>query len=177
MRAWLRGCVAGPARPKGAEWDAAVADWLGLHTDDGAVFDQDLRIDCSGIEPQVTWGTDPAHVIGLSGHVPDPATAPEAERANLRRALAYMHLEPGTPIAGLAVDRVFIGSCTNARLSDLEDAAAVVRRPACGGRPARNRRARQQRGEAGGRGEGAAPRSSSMPGSSGGSPAARCAPG
>ena len=123
VAAWLRGRA---CAPEGAEWDAAVADWLGLHTDDGAVFDQDLRIDCSGIEPQVTWGTDPAHVIGLSGHVPDPATAPEAERANLRRALAYMHLEPGTPIAGLAVDRVFIGSCTNARLSDLEDAAAVV---------------------------------------------------
>ena len=120
---WLRGR---PSAPEGAEWDAAVADWGHLCTDNNAVFDQDLRVDCSAIEPQITWGIDPAHVIGLSGLVPNPDDAPEADRDTLRRALDYMHLAPGTPIAGVAIDRVFIGSCTNARISDLEAAASVV---------------------------------------------------
>jgi 3-isopropylmalate/(R)-2-methylmalate dehydratase large subunit len=78
------------------------------------------------LEPQVTWGIDPAHVIGISGRIPDPDDAPAGERDRLRRALDYMKLQPGHPIAGVPIDRVFIGSCTNARLSDLQAAAVVV---------------------------------------------------
>ena len=123
VAAWLerRACA-----PKGGEWEAAVADWQSLHTDEGAVFDQDFSLDCSALEPQITWGTDPAHVVGLSGVVPDPEQASAGERDGLRRALDYMQLRPGMPMAGLKVDRVFIGSCTNARLTDLRAAAAVV---------------------------------------------------
>ena len=123
MTEWLRGraCAA-----QGAEWDAAAAEWEGLRTDDAAVFDQDLRVDCTGLEPQITWGIDPAHVVGLSGRVPDPEAAPAAERDTMRRALDYMQLRPGSPIAGVPIHRVFIGSCTNARLTDLQAAAAVV---------------------------------------------------
>lgn len=120
---WLHGRA---CAPRGAEWDAATAEWAALFTDAGATFDQDLRIDCSTLEPQVTWGTDPAHVVGLSGTVPDPGQAPPAQRDALRRALDYMRLQPGTPIAGTPIHRVFIGSCTNARLSDLQAAAAVA---------------------------------------------------
>ena len=123
VAAWLRGrrCA-----PQGADWDGAAAQWETLRTDADAIFDQDLRVDCSALEPQITWGIDPSHVVGVSGRVPDPDRAPVAERDTLRRALDYMRLRPGTPIAGLPVDRVFIGSCTNARLSDLQDAASVV---------------------------------------------------
>jgi 3-isopropylmalate/(R)-2-methylmalate dehydratase large subunit len=120
---WLEGRA---CAPQGAEWDQAVADWQGLETDADARFDQDLSIECSALEPQITWGTDPGQVVGLSGRVPDPDQAPSAERATLQRALDYMKLQPGRPIAGVPVDRVFIGSCTNARLSDLQAAAAVV---------------------------------------------------
>lgn len=120
---WLRGR---PFVPAGADWEAAVAAWDALRTDADAVFDADHTIDCTAIEPQVTWGIDPAHVIGLSGYVPSPEDVPVGERDNLRRALDYMQLSPGTPIAGVSVDRVFIGSCTNARLSDLQAAAAVI---------------------------------------------------
>ena len=123
VAAWIQGRA---CAPEGVEWEAAVAAWQELRSDDNAVFDVDLQVDCSAIEPQITWGIDPGHVIGLSGRVPDPATAPEAERATLRRALDYMQLTPGMPIAGVKVDRVFIGSCTNARISDLQAAAAVV---------------------------------------------------
>ena len=123
VAAWLQGRA---CAPRGADWDAAVADWEALRTDDDAVFDRDLRLDCSALEPQITWGTDPAHVVGLSARVPDPEDAPPSERDAVRRALDYMKLRPGTPIAGVAVDRVFIGSCTNARLSDLRAAASVV---------------------------------------------------
>ena len=121
--AWLHGRA---CAPRGADWEAAVAEWAGLHSDADAVFDQDLRLNCSALEPQVTWGTDPGHVVGLSGVVPDPDALPAAERDTVRRALDYMHLQPGARIAGTPIDRVFIGSCTNARLSDLQAAAAVV---------------------------------------------------
>ena len=120
---WLRGRA---CAPQGALWDAAVADWESLRSDDDAVFDQDLSVDCTALEPQITWGIDPAHVVGLSGVIPDPQHAPPAQQAELRRALDYMKLQPGMPIAGTAIDRVFIGSCTNARLSDLQAAATVV---------------------------------------------------
>lgn len=120
---WLHGRA---CAPQGADWDAAVAEWRHLRTDGDAAFDADLRLNCTGIEPQVTWGIDPAHVIGLSGRVPDPDSAPPGERDTLRRALAYMQLQPGMAISGLPVDRVFIGSCTNARITDLQAAAAVI---------------------------------------------------
>jgi 3-isopropylmalate/(R)-2-methylmalate dehydratase large subunit len=113
--------------PTGAARDAALAAWQELHSDPDAAFDRELHVDCSALAPQVTWGTDPSQVVGIDGVVPDPATA-EPERAGaIERALAYMGLTPGMPVAGLAVDRVFIGSCTNARVEDLEAAAAVAR--------------------------------------------------
>lgn len=120
---WLAGrdCA-----PRGADWDRAVAEWRHLASDDDAPFDRDLTLDCTALEPQITWGIDPAHVIGLSGRVPDPDQAPPAERDTYRRALDYMQLQPGAPIAGTPVHRVFIGSCTNARITDLEAAAAVA---------------------------------------------------
>ena len=92
-------------------------------SDDGAEFDREHVLDCSALEPQITWGTDPSQVLGISGRVPDPAAADQSRRG----ALAYMGLQPGMALAGLPVDRVFIGSCTNSRLPDLEAAADVVR--------------------------------------------------
>ncbi|HEY5340563.1 MAG TPA: 3-isopropylmalate dehydratase large subunit [Candidatus Aquilonibacter sp.] len=113
--------------PTGADRDAALVAWRDLHGDPGAAFDRELHVDCTTLAPQVTWGTDPSQVVGIDGVVPDPAAA-EPERAGaIERAIAYMGLTPGTPVAGLVVDRVFIGSCTNARVEDLEAAAAVVR--------------------------------------------------
>ena len=120
---WLQGRA---CAPEAAEWDAAAADWSSLCSDEDAVFDQERSVDCSALEPQITWGTDPAHVVGLSGLVPDPLHASAALQDELRRALDYMKLQPGMPIAGTPIHRVFIGSCTNARLSDLQAAAAVV---------------------------------------------------
>jgi 3-isopropylmalate/(R)-2-methylmalate dehydratase large subunit len=112
--------------PTGADRDTALVAWRDLHSDPGAVFDRELHVDCTTLAPQVTWGTDPSQVVGIDGVVPDPAAA-EPERAGaIERAIAYMGLAPGTPVAGLIVDRVFIGSCTNARVEDLEAAAAVV---------------------------------------------------
>ena len=106
--------------PKGAGWDAAVAYWRGLASDDGARFDREVSVDCDALLPQVTWGTSPQQVTSIDGAVPRPADA------NDEKALGYMRLEPGTPLAGLAIDVAYIGSCTNARLSDLRAAAAVL---------------------------------------------------
>ncbi len=122
--AWLAGR---PFAPQGALWDAALAYWGTLASDDDAPFDRDVALDCGALEPQITWGTDPGQVIGIGGRVPDPSTAGLGQQPALRRALDYMGLTPGMPIAGLPVDRVFIGSCTNSRLPDLKAAAAVVR--------------------------------------------------
>jgi 3-isopropylmalate/(R)-2-methylmalate dehydratase large subunit len=121
---WISGR---PFAPQGASWDRALAAWRQLASDPDATFDQDIAIDCRDLAPQITWGTDPSQVIAVTGRVPDPEVFAPERRPGLRRALEYMGLSPGTPIAGLPVDRVFIGSCTNARLPDLIAAAAVVR--------------------------------------------------
>jgi 3-isopropylmalate/(R)-2-methylmalate dehydratase large subunit len=117
-----------PGAPKGTDWDAAVARWRTLASDDDAVFDRELEIDVSELRPQVTWGTNPGMVVPLDGVVPDPEDIADADaRAAAERALAYMALEPGTPMQEIEVDRVFIGSCTNSRIEDLRVAASVVR--------------------------------------------------
>jgi 3-isopropylmalate/(R)-2-methylmalate dehydratase large subunit len=122
--AWLAGR---PYAPQGAMWDRALAYWRTLVSDAAAEFDREVALDCSALEPQISWGTDPSQVVGILGRVPDPAHIDPSRRAAAESAYAYMGLTPGTPLAGLAIDRVFIGSCTNSRLPDLEVAAAIVR--------------------------------------------------
>ena len=113
--------------PKGAAFDEAVAHWRTLTSDEGAVFDREIRINAAAIAPTVTWGTSPEHAIGIGETIPDPANAPdESHREAWRNALDYMGLEPGQKIAGTKVDWVFVGSCTNSRISDLRAAAAVA---------------------------------------------------
>jgi 3-isopropylmalate/(R)-2-methylmalate dehydratase large subunit len=117
-----------PRAPKGAEWDSAVAHWRTLRTDEGAVFDREIRLDAADIEPQVTWGTSPQDVVAVGGTVPDPTREPDAmKRLAMEKALRYMGLAPGTRITDIAVDRVFIGSCTNSRIEDLRAAAEVAK--------------------------------------------------
>jgi len=117
-----------PAAPRGAAWDEAVAAWRELRTDPGASFDRTVCIDAAAIAPHATWGTNPAQVAPISGSVPDPEQWENpTDRAAVRRALEYMGLAPGTPLREIAIDRVFIGSCTNGRIEDLRAAAAVVR--------------------------------------------------
>jgi 3-isopropylmalate/(R)-2-methylmalate dehydratase large subunit len=116
-----------PFVPTGAMWDHALAHWRTLNTDDGAEFDREHLLDCSTLEPQITWGTDPSQVIGISARVPDPVTLDPSRRVAMESALGYMGLQPGMALAGLPVERVFIGSCTNSRLPDLKAAADVVR--------------------------------------------------
>jgi 3-isopropylmalate/(R)-2-methylmalate dehydratase large subunit len=114
--------------PKGALWLRAVEAWRQLPGDPGAAFDREVEIDVATIAPQITWGTSPEHVVGIDGRIPDPAAIPDAERRRaVQSALDYMGLSPGEAIAGTPVDWVFIGSCTNSRLSDLRAAAEVVR--------------------------------------------------
>ncbi|MGH3015323.1 MAG: 3-isopropylmalate dehydratase large subunit [Gaiellaceae bacterium] len=116
-----------PAAPQGVEWERALDRWRALPSDEDATYDRVHEIDVRELAPQVSWGTNPGMVVPVDGAVPDPAEfADPDERAAAERALAYMALEPGTPIQEIRVDRVFIGSCTNARLEDLREAAAVV---------------------------------------------------
>jgi 3-isopropylmalate/(R)-2-methylmalate dehydratase large subunit len=114
--------------PKGADWDSAVARWKQLATDDGAVYDKAVTIDASSLEPMITFGTNPGMGIPITAAVPDPAAVSDPmERDSLRKALTYMALEPGKPILGQKIDVVFIGSCTNSRMSDLRAAAGVLK--------------------------------------------------
>src|SRR3989475_9541035 len=117
-----------PRAPTGAAWTHAVEAWHDLRTDPGAAYDRRVTLDAAAVAPQVTWGTSPGMVTDITGAVPDPADFPsDDERRAAARALEYMGLTPGTALAGLPIDRVFLGSCTNARIEDLRAAARVVR--------------------------------------------------
>ena len=114
--------------PSGAEWDAAVADWTTLVTDEGATFDKEVVLDAAEITPHVSWGTNPAQVVPLAGNIPSPDDFADAgERDSAARALEYMGLTAGVPVREVPVDTVFIGSCTNSRIEDLRAAAAVAK--------------------------------------------------
>ncbi|GFG76579.1 3-isopropylmalate dehydratase large subunit [Mycobacterium botniense] len=117
-----------PHAPTGAEWDAAIGYWEQLRTDPGAEFDTEVDLDAAALSPFVTWGTNPAQGVPLSGAVPDPQLmADDAERQAAEKALAYMDLRPGTPMRDIRVDAVFVGSCTNGRIEDLRAVAEVLR--------------------------------------------------
>ena len=115
-----------PATPKGAAWEMALAHWKSFFTDPDAHFDREIAIDVAQLAPTVTWGTSPEDVVSIDGRVPDPADFDEAKAAQIRRALDYMGLTAGQPIAQARIDRVFIGSCTNSRIEDLRAAAAIA---------------------------------------------------
>ncbi|WP_427915316.1 3-isopropylmalate dehydratase large subunit [Ramlibacter sp. MMS24-I3-19] len=118
-----------PLSPTGVEWDQAVSYWRTLRSDPDAKFDTVVELDASTIVPQVTWGTSPEMVLGVDGRVPDPDKEKDTtKRGAIERALTYMGLEPGKPIDDIFVDKVFIGSCTNSRIEDMREAAAVVKR-------------------------------------------------
>ena len=113
----------------GAEWDHAVAYWKGLQSDPGAHFDAVVELDASAIVPQVTWGTSPEMVLGIDGHTPDPdKEKDDVKRDAIERALTYMGLQPGKALSDITIDKVFIGSCTNSRIEDMREAAAVVKK-------------------------------------------------
>ncbi|WP_144734091.1 3-isopropylmalate dehydratase large subunit [Extensimonas perlucida] len=118
-----------PLAPMGAEWEQAVAYWRTLHSDPDAQFDRVVELDAGSIVPQVTWGTSPEMVLGIDARVPDPDKEKDANQRNaIERALTYMGLTPGKPVADIHIDKVFIGSCTNSRIEDLRAAAAVVKK-------------------------------------------------
>ena len=118
-----------PFTPKGVEWDQAVAYWRTLHSDADASFDHVVEIDAASIRPQVTWGTSPEMVLSIDDRIPDPEREKDAnKRGAIERALQYMGLTPNVPISAVSIDKVFIGSCTNSRIEDMREAAAVVRR-------------------------------------------------
>lgn len=117
-----------PMAPKGADWDAAVAYWRTLHTDDGAVFDKSVVINAADVAPSVTWGTSPEDVVPITGVIPDPDSFEDAsKRAAARKSLDYMGLTAGTPLSEVPVEHIFIGSCTNSRIEDLRAAAEVLK--------------------------------------------------
>ena len=117
-----------PHVPQGADFDAAVEEWRTLATDEGAVYDSVVELDGAALEPHVSWGTNPGMVAPVTGRVPDPNAYDDAgDKESVERALEYMALEPGAPIQGIEIDRVFIGSCTNSRIDDLRAAADVAR--------------------------------------------------
>jgi 3-isopropylmalate/(R)-2-methylmalate dehydratase large subunit len=117
-----------PRVPQGALWDAAVAQWRNLKSDDAAVFDREVSLDARLIAPRVTWGTSPDQGVPIDGVVPDPALEGDAQRRQgMQRALAYMDLKPGQALQGLPISHAFIGSCTNSRIDDLRDAARYVK--------------------------------------------------
>lgn len=119
---------AAPGAPKGADWQRAESAWRGLASDPGTEFRFDYEIDCSMLAPQVTWGTSPEHVVGVDGRVPDPAGLQDGTaRGAAEKALAYAGLAPGMPLLDLPIEAAFIGSCTNARLDDLRNAAAILK--------------------------------------------------
>ena len=117
-----------PAAPTGDDWDNQGAYWKTLKTDEGAIFDKELVVDCTKLSPRVTWGTTPSMVVGVDGSVPTPESFDDAgERAQAERALEYMGLKGGEKIEDIKIDRVFVGSCTNGRLADLRAAAGVIK--------------------------------------------------
>jgi len=117
-----------PRAPAGSSWERAIAEWKSLASDPGARYDREFVLDTSTLAPQVTWGTNPGMVADITSRVPDPREfEPESERRAAERALEYMGLTAGTPLEGVPVDRVFLGSCTNGRIEDLRAAAGVVR--------------------------------------------------
>jgi 3-isopropylmalate/(R)-2-methylmalate dehydratase large subunit len=117
-----------PMSPTGPDWDRAVAYWRTLRSDEGARFDAEIRIDATQLKPHLTWGTSPEMVVSIEDRVPDPDKEKDAvRREGMERALVYMGLTPNTPMSEVRIDKVFIGSCTNSRIEDLRDAAAVVR--------------------------------------------------
>ena len=118
-----------PLAPTGAEWEAAVAYWQTLHSDADAQFDTVVELDAAQIEPQLTWGTSPEMVLPITAVVPNPADEQDPnKRGAIERALSYMGLQAGTPLAQIPVDKVFIGSCTNSRIEDMREAAALVQK-------------------------------------------------
>ena len=117
-----------PFAPKGADWDAAVAHWKTLPSDQGATYDTEVTLDVSDIEPQVTWGTSPEDVVPISGVVPNPKDAPNKDKAAaIKRSNEYMGLQPGTKMTDIEIDTVFVGACTNGRIEDIRAVAEVAR--------------------------------------------------
>lgn len=113
--------------PKGGEWEAALTEWKQLYSDDDAVFDLRIDFDANQVIPQVTWGTNPGQVVGITGKVPNPEELSQGHKVSVEKALRYMGLAPETPITEIQIDKVFIGSCTNSRIEDLRKAASIVK--------------------------------------------------
>ena len=165
-----------PAAPTGAAWEQALDDWRTLASDPDATYDSEFAIDVAELAPQVTWGTNPEMVVSVTGRVPDPADyADPDKRLAAERALTYMGLEPGTAMQDIAVDRVFIGSCTNARIEDLPRRGVRRRRQAGPSRASAPSSCPARRRSSGSPRRRASTGSSSTRGSSGGARGARCA--